>query len=91
METEKEEEHNADGGEVKKNSGLTKLLSQKRRSATPDSYITKQATKYSNPWKIWIRKEPDADGYFLVQLWNYRPRDMFLTAEDASSLAIACK
>ena len=43
--------------------------------------------------KIWFRKEPDPDGYFLLQLvkkysWD---DDMFLTAEDASSLTVAGK
>jgi hypothetical protein len=43
--------------------------------------------------KTWIRKEPDADGYFLLQLakidsWE---NNRFLTAEDASSLKIARK
>ena len=48
---------------------------------------------------MWIRKEPDADGYFLLQLANkiedndmfLEDNDMFLTAEDASSLTIARK
>ena len=37
--------------------------------------------------KMWIRKEPDPDGYFLLQLVN----GMFLTAKDASSLTVARK
>ena len=45
--------------------------------------------------KKWIRKEEDADGYFLLQVdlelelelaWN---EQMFLTADDPSSLTIA--
>ena len=39
-----------------------------------------------------MRKEPDKDGYFLIQLENINGQnDMFLTAEDASSLTIARK
>ena len=43
--------------------------------------------------KMWIRKEPDPDGYFLLQLFKKnRWHDvMFLTAEDASSLTVARK
>ena len=39
--------------------------------------------------KRWIRKDFDADGYFLLQLAERIERkDMFLTAADASSLTI---
>ena len=42
--------------------------------------------------ETWTRKEPDADGYFLLQLGKQiEHNDMFLTAEDASSLTIASK
>ena len=43
--------------------------------------------------KMWIRKEPDPDGYFLLQLKkrNRLDDDMFLTAKDASSLTVARK
>ena len=42
--------------------------------------------------KTWIRNKPDADGYFLLQLEKKTEyNDMFLTAEDASSLTIARK
>ena len=41
---------------------------------------------------MWMRKEPDKDGYFLLQLEKtIGQNDMFLTAEDASSLTIASK
>ena len=77
--------------EVKKTNkkGLSKFLSQTfRRSAAPDNSITKQTTNDTQ----WIRKEPDEDGYFLVQLKKtIGQNDMFLTAEDASSLTVACK
>ena len=53
----------------------------------PHSSITKQAT--DNLWKqMWIRRNPDEDGYFLLQIDD---NNMFLTAEDAFSLTIACK
>ena len=57
----------------------------------PHSSITKQAT--DDMWKeMWIRKEPDEDGYFLLQLARKIERnDMFLTAEDDSSLKIERK
>ena len=87
-----EEEDNTAGIGVKKTSkkGLSKFLSQIfRRSAAPDNSIAKQAT--DDVWKqMWMRKEADKDGYFLLQHKNGR-NDMFLTAEDASSLTIACK
>ena len=47
--------------------------------------------------QTWIRKNVDADGYFLLQLvkskelkleYSNRLRDMFLTADNASSLTI---
>ena len=40
--------------------------------------------------KRWIRKDLDADGYFLLQLVkeNRWEDDMFLTAADASSLTV---
>ena len=42
--------------------------------------------------KMWIRKQPDADGYFLLQLAKeIEYNDMFLTAKDASSLKIERK
>ena len=48
------------------------------------SYITEHTL-----WKqMWIRKEPDADGYFLLMVER---TDMFLTAENASSVTIARK
>ena len=87
-----EKEDNTAGIGVKKTSkkGLSKFLSQIfKRSAAPDSSIAKQAT--DDMWKqMWMRKEPDKDGYFLLQLKHGR-NDMFLTAEDASSLTIARK
>ena len=38
----------------------------------------------------WIRKDFDADGYFLLQLWERKGANtkLFLTAEDAFSLTI---
>ena len=91
---EKQEEEDAAGIEVKKTSkkGLSKFLSQIfRRSAAPDNSIAKQAT--DDMWKqMWMRQEPDKDGYFLLQLEKQiGQNDMFLTAEDASSLTIARK
>jgi hypothetical protein len=91
---EKQEEEDASGIQVKKTSkkGLSKFLSQIfRRSAAPDNSIAKQAT--DDMWKqMWMRKEPDKDGYFLLQLEKQiGQNDMFLTAEDASSLTIARK
>ena len=48
------------------------------------SYITEHTL-----WKqMWIRKEPDADGYFLLQLVD---NTMLLTSDDATSLTIARK
>ena len=71
--------------------GISKFFSQIfRRSATPDSSITKQATENTQQQQLWIRKEPDADGYFLLQLADTY-NDMFLTSDDATSLTIACK
>ena len=55
----------------------------------PHSSITEKAQ-----WKqMWIRKEPDKDGYFLLQLlWKRNDYNhLFLTAEDPSSLTIVCK
>ena len=91
---EEKQEEDAAGIEVKKTSkkGLSKFLSQIfRRSAVPDNSIAKQAT--DDVWKqMWMRKEADKDGYFLVQLEKkIGGNDMFLTAEDASSLTIARK
>ena len=41
---------------------------------------------------MWMRKEPDKDGYFSLQLGKQiEHKDMFLSAEDASSLTIARK
>ena len=54
----------------------------------------KDATCKKTQWKqMWIRKEPDEDGYFLLQLARETKNStkMFLTAEDASSLIIARK
>ena len=87
-------EEKQEGIEVKKTSkkGLSKFLSQIfRRSAAPDNSIAKQAT--DEMWKqMWMRKEPDKDGYFLLQLVKrFGGNNMFLTAEDASSLKIARK
>ena len=89
-----EEEDNTAGIGVKKTSkkGLSKFLSQIfKRSAAPDSSIAKQAT--DDMWKkMWMRKKPDKDGYFLLQLGKQiEHKDMFLAAEDASSLTIARK
>ena len=91
---EEKQDEDATSIEVKKTSkkGLSKFLSQIfRRSAAPDNSIAKQAT--DDIWKqMWMRKEPDKDGYFLLQLEKKIGRnDMFLTAEDASSLTIARK
>ena len=39
--------------------------------------------------EIWIKKEVDVDGYFLLQIdGNEKYTNMFLTAENASSLTI---
>ena len=38
--------------------------------------------------KKWIRTNFDADGYFLLQLYRYSDKYMYLTADDASSLTI---
>ena len=41
---------------------------------------------------MWIRKEPDADGYFLLQLVDKdKYNETFLTSNDATSLTIARK
>ena len=41
---------------------------------------------------MWIRNEADEDGYFLLQIERQIGHvDMFLTAEDASSLTIESK
>ena len=41
---------------------------------------------------MWIRKEPDKDGYFSLQLGkSIEHKDMFLTADNASSLTIKGK
>ena len=39
---------------------------------------------------MWIRNEADEDGYFLLQIEKqiWHTEDMFLTAEDTSSLTI---
>jgi hypothetical protein len=89
-----EEEDNTAGIGVKKTSkkGLSKFLSQIfKQSADPDSSIAKQAK--DDMWKqMWMRKEPDKDGYFLLQLGKQiEHKNMFLAAEDASSLTIARK
>ena len=58
----------------------------------PHGSRTKQAT--DDLWKqMWIRKEPDEDGYFLLQIEKHIGQniDMFLTAENASSLTIESK
>ena len=55
-----------------------------------NSFITKHAT--DDLWKqMWIRKKPDEDGYFLLQLGKQIDHSMFLTAQDAFSLTIECK
>ena len=42
--------------------------------------------------EMWIKKELDVDGYFLLQLAdNEKHTNMFLTAEDAFSLTIRRK
>ena len=41
--------------------------------------------------KMWIRKEPDTDGYLLLQSQKIQLYDMFLTAKDASSLTVERK
>ena len=85
---EEKQKEDAAGIEVEKTSkrGLSKFLSQIfRRSAAPDNSIAKQAT---DDISMWMRKELDKDGYFLLQLGQ---NGMFLTAEDASSLTIARK
>ena len=104
---EEEDDDDKAGNGVKKTSkrGLSKFLNKIfRHSAVPDnslikqapdhrphSSITKQAT--DNLWKqMWIRKKPDEDGYFLLQLGKQIDHNnMFLTALDASSLTIARK
>ena len=48
------------------------------------------STREEKGRKMWIRKEPDPDGYFLLQFVNDY-KDMFLTAKDASSLTVAGK
>ena len=40
---------------------------------------------------MWIRKEPDTDGYLLLQSQKIQLYDMFLTAKDASSLTVERK
>ena len=89
-----EEEEDTTGIRVKKTSkkGFSKFLGQIfRGSAAPDNSITEQVTDDLRK-QMWIRKEPDEDGYFLVQLKKtIGQNDMFLTAEDASSLTVACK
>ena len=89
-----EEEDNTAGIGLNKTSkkGSSKFFSQIfKRSAAPDSFIAKQAT--DDMWKqTWMRKEPDEDGYFLLQLGKQiENKDMFLAAENASSLTIARK
>ena len=57
-----------------------------------DSSITKQATDDAQWKQMWIRKEPDADGYFLLQLVDKdKYNETFLTSDDATSLTIARK
>ena len=85
-----EEEEDTTGIRVKKTSkkGFSKFLGQIfRGSAAPDNSITEQVTDDLRK-QMWIRKEPDEDGYFSLQL-DYN--GMFLAAEDASSLTIARK
>ena len=63
---------------------------QEEEDAAPDNSIAKQAI--DDIQQMWMRKEPDKDGYFLLQLEKkIGQNDMFLTAEDASSLTIARK
>ena len=57
----------------------------------PHGSKTKQATDDLRK-QMWIRKEPDEYGYFLLQLSKtIEDHDMFLTAEDDSSLKIERK
>ena len=57
----------------------------------PNSSNTKKATDDLSK-QMWIRKEPDADGFFLLQLGKQIDNiNMFLTADDTSSLTIARK
>ena len=88
------DEEDTAGIGVKKTSkkGLSKFLSQIfRGSAAPDNSLTKQATDGLLK-QMWMRKEPDKDGYFSLQLGKQiEHKDMFLSAEDASSLTIARK
>ena len=57
-----------------------------------DDFIKRQTTDDTQRKQMWIRKEPDADGYFLLQsVKTVERNDVFLTAEDASSLTIASK
>ena len=54
----------------------------------PHGSRTEQTT--DDLWKeMWIRKEPDEDGYFLLQLSEVN--NMFLTSEDGSSLKMERK
>ena len=89
-----EEEDNTAGVGVNKTSkiGSSKFFSQiLKRSTESDISIAKQAT--DDMWKqMWMIKEPDKDGYFSLQLGKkIDNNDMFLAAEDASSLTIARK
>ena len=104
MEERKEEEKEI-GVEKTSKRGFAKFFSQIfSHFATPDSSMTKQATDHRpNSFntkqatddlskQMWIRKEPDADGFFLLQLGKQIDyNNMFLTADDASSLTIARK
>ena len=59
-----------------------------------DDFIERQTTDDTQWKQMWIRKEPDADGYFLlepVSVKTVERNDEFLTAEDASSLTVARK
>ena len=76
---------------------LAMLNSQlfKRPSAPHHSILRRrkeEREEEEKKMKTWIRNEPDADGYFLLQLEKkIEHNDMFLTADDAASLTIASK
>ena len=57
-----------------------------------DQWPHSSKTKNATDEQMWIIKEPDRDGYFLLQLGKQIDyNNMFLTALDASSLTIARK
>ena len=66
----------------------------KNRTLTPqeEREEERKAEKEKRSKKTWIRTEADADGYFLLKLVKLIDNnDMFLTANNASSLTIARK